>query len=78
MATTMLAPNMRAGFLFLPVSMPLWVLTGAFFVVDTYFMQKETQTGIGHSAHIGGALWGALYYALAMRKFGGVLGPRYR
>lgn len=81
MATTLIIPTARVA-LFGIVPAPLWLFTTGFFAMDTYVMQQEMRgnmnsgTGIGHSAHVGGGLFGALYYAMVLRRFGGVLGPR--
>jgi len=72
---TMFAPTARASLMGI-LPMPLWAVTGGYFLLDTYFMQAGTKTGIGHSAHIGGGVFGALYYAVFLRRYGGVLGRR--
>ena len=55
------------------IPMPLWVATLGFAAVDTYFLHSSEQTGIGHAAHLGGAVWGVAYYAVFLRRYGGVL-----
>lgn len=67
-SVTMFMPTARArvwGIL----PMPLWALTGSFFLLDAYFMQADMRTGIGHSAHVGGGVFGVLYYAVFLRKY---------
>ncbi len=73
---TMFVPTSKASIMGV-LPMPLWAITGGYFLLDTYFMQAGTQTGIGHSAHVGGGAFGALYYAVFLRKYGGLLGKRY-
>lgn len=73
MAATFFAPTSSAA-LFGIIRAPLWALTGGFFLLDTYLAQNGTLTGIGHSAHVGGALWGGLYYALFVRRYGRAIG----
>lgn len=75
MASTFLTPRAPASILGI-VNAPLWVLTGGFFLLDSYMAQTRTRTGIGHSAHLGGGVFGAAFYALFLRRYGGILGPR--
>lgn len=53
---------------------------GAYVLVDTYMMQPvgagRSESTIGHSAHLGGAVFGVLYYSVFLRRFGGILGRR--
>lgn len=72
---TMFAPSMRIAVMgILPA--PLWVATGAYFFLDTYMMRSGAESSVGHSAHIGGGVFGILYYTLLLRRFGGILGRR--
>jgi len=48
-----------------PIS--LWVAAGSLIVYEIYSAQKANETGIGHSAHLGGFLFGTLY-GLRLRK----------
>lgn len=73
---TMFAPTARVAVLGI-IPAPLWVSFGAYILVDTYMMQTATESRIGHSAHVGGAAFGILYYTLFLRRFGGILGRRY-
>lgn len=72
---TMIAPTLRVT-VFGIVPAPLWAMTGGYFLLDTYLMRSEVKSPIGHSAHVGGAIFGAVYYAIFLRRFGGLLGPR--
>jgi membrane associated rhomboid family serine protease len=69
-AATMLAPMLRMGFLFLPIRMPMFVLTGAYFAWDLFWLNSNDR--IGRSAHLGGAVFGVVYYLAALRGYGGV------
>lgn len=69
-ALACLRPFMPFNIMFIPVSIPLWAVTVLYAGVDLYYLDRNT--GVGHSAHLGGALAGVLYYALAFRRFGGV------
>jgi membrane associated rhomboid family serine protease len=51
--------------LFFVLPMPLWVVAALAVVIDL-FMLIELPGGIAHSAHLGGALYGLLYF-----KYGG-------
>lgn len=52
-------PGLRVNFLVLLV--PLWALASVFVFVEA-MMLLESGGGIAHSAHLGGALYGLLYY----------------
>lgn len=76
-ACTMLAPTMRIT-LFFVIPMPLWVATAAYVYFDTYATAQNFNSGIGHSAHAGGTVFGILYYTLFLRRYGGILGRSIR
>jgi membrane associated rhomboid family serine protease len=71
MAATCLMPMAPAGVLFIPVAVPLWVLTSIYFGLDAYYLNNASSR-IGHSAHLGGAIYGAMYYFGYLRNYGGV------
>jgi membrane associated rhomboid family serine protease len=48
--------------------MPLWLFGVGTALYDTYFLGGNT--GIGHSAHLGGAAFGVVYYFLRLRRYG--------
>ncbi|KAK5715665.1 hypothetical protein LTR17_016734 [Elasticomyces elasticus] len=75
-AATLFAPLYPVRLYFLP-RIPLFVSTIGFLAVDTYFLGSD-RTGIGHSAHLGGAVFGAAFYLLSLRRIAGGLfvGPR--
>ena len=69
-AATCLAPLMRMSFILIPIGIPMWIMTGGFIAVDWFYLGKNDL--IGRSAHLGGALFGAVYYLAFLRRFGGI------
>jgi len=74
-AAACLMPNARV-LLMAVVPVPLWVLVPAYFLYDAYYL-NATDSRVAHAGHIGGSVFGVVYYALVLRRFGGILGPRY-
>ena len=72
---TMFYPTVQAS-LFGILPMPLWVLTCGFFALDYSLMKSSGDSRVGHSAHLGGAAFGFLYYSVFLRRYGGIFGPR--
>lgn len=70
-AATLLAPVAPIYLMFIPVPIPLFVVTIGYVAYDTYNLDSKTSR-IGHSAHLGGFAFGVLYYFLSLRRFGGV------
>lgn len=66
------APMLLFGF----IPVPLFVLLGGYVYYDSYYLDDPNSV-VGHSAHLGGAAFGAASYILFLRRFGGVLG-RFR
>jgi len=64
-AASFAAPRAPAA-LFWIVPMPIWAIMGAYIAWDTYMVKSPT-SGIGHAAHLGGAVAGAVYYVLVLR-----------
>ncbi|KIV99858.1 uncharacterized protein PV09_08526 [Verruconis gallopava] len=62
--------------LFGVVPLPLWALAIGYIAYDTYAMDGDTS--VAHDAHVGGAIFGGAFYMLALKRFGGILGPRMR
>lgn len=52
------------------VPAPLFVSTGLFAGIDLYLLDARDK--IGHSAHLGGFLFGIAYYLVMLRKRGGI------
>lgn len=69
-AAACLSPFTPMNIMFIPISIPLFVTTGLYFAADTYFLKSNS--GIGHSAHLRGAVFGAAFYLGALRNYGGV------
>jgi len=53
------------------IPLPLWVLIGGYFVLDSYYLDRPG-TKIAHSGHLGGLAFGLVYYFLRLRRFGGI------
>lgn len=53
-------PQMKLGFIFLPVSLPAYWF-GLGYLVYEFYMDRRGDTGIAHDAHIGGAITGIIY-----------------
>lgn len=71
MAATCLFPNAPMSLLFPPVTLPMWALMGLYVGLDWYLLGSSSSR-IGHSAHLGGAVFGAFYYFSYLRNLGGV------
>ena len=67
---TCLMPFAPMSLLFIPVPIPLWVLTGLYAAMDIWYL--DTSTTVGHAAHLGGSIFGALYYFAYLRGHGGI------
>ncbi|KAF2769008.1 rhomboid-domain-containing protein [Teratosphaeria nubilosa] len=70
-AATCLMPFSKWTLMFIPIPMPLWLLTGLYAAVDIYFLDSEISP-IGHAAHLGGTMFGAVYYLAYLRNYGGI------
>ncbi|KAK5172804.1 uncharacterized protein LTR77_002924 [Saxophila tyrrhenica] len=66
-----LMPFLPTNIMFIPIAIPLWATTLLFVGVDTYFLHSNSP--VGHSAHLGGAIFGAMYYFAYLRRFGGAI-----
>lgn len=66
-AAACLVPSARMQFMFIPISFPLWVSVVAYGVIDAYFLDSPTSP-IAHAGHLGGLVFGAVYYLAALRK----------
>jgi membrane associated rhomboid family serine protease len=69
-AATMLAPMQRLFIVPFPVPIPMFILTGAYFAMDVFYLNANDS--VGHAAHLGGAAFGVAYYLAALRGYGGV------
>lgn len=70
-AAACLIPHAPMQLMMIPISIPLWVTTVGYAAIDTFFLQSE-KSPVGHAAHLGGLAFGLMYYAVALRRFGGV------
>lgn len=66
---TCLVPFAPMQIMFIPINIPLWVLTIVYAAVDTYYLHS---TSVGHAAHLGGSIFGVCYYFTFLKRFGGV------
>lgn len=72
MAAAMLRPKTPMA-IFGIVPAPLWAILGGYVAIDSFYLDHP-QSRIGHAAHLAGAAFGAAYYLLVLRRFGGVFG----
>ncbi|PSN62862.1 hypothetical protein BS50DRAFT_577746 [Corynespora cassiicola Philippines] len=49
------------------VPVPLWALIGGYAVYDGYYL-NSANTRVGHGGHLGGMIFGAAYYLVAIRS----------
>lgn len=69
-AATCLRPFTPMSLMFIPIPIPLWVLTLLYAGFDTYYLHSHD--AVGHDAHLGGSVFGALYYLAFLRRGGGI------
>ena len=62
-----LNPTLPMGLIFIPIQLPAWVF-GVLYLIYTIVMSKKTQTRVGHSAHLWGALYGMFFILLIEPK----------
>jgi membrane associated rhomboid family serine protease len=67
---TCLAPMQKFLIFPLPIPIPIFVLTCGYFAVDLFYLNVDDS--VGRSAHLGGAVFGVVYYLAALRGYGGV------
>jgi len=66
---SILSSPYRTVFIFpLPLPLPAWFVGLAFIGQDLYGTLNRPNSQTGHSAHLGGALWGAATFALWRRR----------
>ena len=71
-AAALLAPS-TTMLLFGIVPVPMWALIAGYFAADAYYLDAQ-DARVAHAGHLGGLAFGVAYYALRLRRFGGVLG----
>ena len=62
-SSILLYPSMKLAFIFFPIPMPAYLFAVGYFLYSLYGV-KKLNDGIGHEAHIGGALSGLLLTSL--------------
>jgi membrane associated rhomboid family serine protease len=62
-AAILYAPGMKIGFLFIPISIPACIF-GPLFLIITGYLDKRGGSGINHSAHLWGALYGIVFFVV--------------
>ena len=67
---TCLMPLAPMHLMLIPIPIPLWVTTALYAAVDMYYLDKGDH--IGHAAHLGGGIYGLLFYFAYLRRFGGI------
>ncbi|OQN98364.1 hypothetical protein B0A48_15632 [Cryoendolithus antarcticus] len=70
-AATCLMPFAPMQLFFIPVRIPLLGLTCILGAIDAFYLNDSTSR-TGHSAHLGGLAFGAVFYLFELRKLGGV------
>ncbi|KAI0840302.1 hypothetical protein F5Y06DRAFT_253740 [Hypoxylon sp. FL0890] len=68
-AMACMMPKQRFNVFFIPVGIPLWALMLGYIAYDSYGVRRPEKSNIGHAAHLGGAAFGALFYALRLRRW---------
>lgn len=63
-AAVLAYPDLQVGLLFVPIPMPGYVFVLLYIAYTLYGMKQQKDT-IGHAAHLGGALGGAIFSWLA-------------
>lgn len=69
-AATLLMPFAPMNLMLIPIPIPLWAITAGYFALDSYYLNSDSK--VGHSAHLGGAVFGAVFYFLMLRNKGGI------
>lgn len=64
---TCLLPTMRVSFLFIPIGIPLWLVTIGYALFDGFSLDSPTSK-TAHSGHLGGLAFGVAYYVAYLRK----------
>jgi len=62
---------MRGMMIFpIPIALPSWVFGLGFVAWDMFSAANRPNSHVGHTAHLGGAAWGVLYYAWSRGRGG--------
>ena len=71
---SILTTPMRGMMIFpIPIALPSWVFGLGFVAWDAFSAANRPNSHVGHTAHLGGAAWGVLYYSWSRGRgrFGG-------
>jgi membrane associated rhomboid family serine protease len=70
-AVACLAPRQKMA-IFGIIPVPMWAIGVFTAAYNVYFVGASSR--VAHDAHLGGAIFGVLFYILRLRKFGGIMG----
>ena len=56
------------------VPIELWICTVSLMGLECYSLVYEPDSMFGSAAHVGGGVFGFLYYTLFLRRYGGIFG----
>lgn len=73
---TCFAPKLPMQLMFIPIGIPLWVVTLGYAAIDMFYLDAQNSK-VAHSGHLGGLLFGLMSYAVYFRRFGGIFGRRF-
>lgn len=70
-AVTWRMPFAKGQFMLIPIGIPMWALTGTFLAYSAYavaaYDPRRKGFQLEHAGHLGGAIFGALYYIISLR-----------
>ncbi|KAK5133036.1 hypothetical protein LTR08_008241 [Meristemomyces frigidus] len=75
-----LMPSLTMYIFPIPIPIPLWITVGLYAATDYWYLDSGDNRS--HSAHLAGTAFGAFFYAVFLKRYGGVWhmlrrGPRY-
>ncbi|GAB7357011.1 hypothetical protein MBLNU459_g7839t1 [Dothideomycetes sp. NU459] len=62
-----LLPRMPIQLMFIPIGIPLWVVTVGYGLVDSFYLDSPTSR-TAHAGHLGGLAFGTVYYLARLRN----------
>lgn len=68
---TCFVPTAPMNFMFIPISIPLWVVATGYAAYDGLYLNSQ-DTRIAHAGHLGGLAAGLVFYCINLRRFGGI------
>jgi len=63
---TCFLPTVPMNLMFIPIPIPLWIITAGYFAVDAYQLDSK-KTRVAHAGHLGGAAFGLASYFLLLK-----------